>query len=273
VTSYIGGNEHAVLHLLYSRFVTMVLHDAGMIDFEEPFTKFRAHGLIIREGAKMSKSRGNVVNPDQYIDEWGADTVRTYLMFLGPFEEGGDFRDRSISGVKRLLDRVWASVHDARTDGAPDVAVMRKLHQTIAKVGDDIAKLSYNTAIAAMMEYVNVLRGHERVPHRAEVEPLIQLLAPFAPHVAEELWETLGHTASIFDSGWPAFDAALAAESRIKVAVQVNGKLRTTVETTKDATEDAVLRLALAEPGVAKFVTGTPKKVIYVAGRLLSIVV
>ena len=273
VTSYIGGNEHAVLHLLYSRFVTMVLHDAGMIDFEEPFTKFRAHGLIIREGAKMSKSRGNVVNPDQYIDEWGADTVRTYLMFLGPFEEGGDFRDRSISGVKRLLDRVWASVHDARTDGAGDEAVLRKLHQTIAKVGDDIAKLSYNTAIAAMMEYVNVLRGHERVPHRAEVEPLVQLLAPFAPHIAEELWETLGHTTSVFDSGWPAFDAALATESKVKVAVQVNGKLRSTVETTKDATQDAVLALALAEPGVAKFVAGPPKKVIYVAGRLLSIVV
>ena len=273
VTSYIGGNEHAVLHLLYSRFVTMVLHDAGMIDFEEPFTKFRAHGLIIREGAKMSKSRGNVVNPDQYIDEWGADTVRTYLMFLGPFEEGGDFRDRSISGVKRLLDRVWASVHDARTDGAGDEAVLRKLHQTIAKVGDDIAKLSYNTAIAAMMEYVNVLRGHERVPHRAEVEPLVQLLAPFAPHIAEELWETLGHTKSVFDSGWPAFDAALATESKVKVAVQVNGKLRSTVETTKDATQDAVLALALAEPGVAKFVAGPPKKVIYVAGRLLSIVV
>src|SRR6476661_440838 len=273
VTSYIGGNEHAVLHLLYSRFVTMVLHDAGMIDFEEPFTKFRAHGLIIREGAKMSKSRGNVVNPDQYIDDWGADTVRTYLMFLGPFEEGGDFRDRSISGVKRLLDRVWASVHDARTDGAGDEAVLRKLHQTIAKVGDDIAKLSYNTAIAAMMEYVNTLRGHERVPHRAEVEPLVQLLAPFAPHIAEELWETLGHTTSVFDSGWPAFDAALASESSVKVAVQVNGKLRATVETTKDATEDAVLALALAEPGVAKFVTAAPKKVIYVAGRLLSIVV
>jgi leucyl-tRNA synthetase len=273
VTSYIGGNEHAVLHLLYSRFVTMVLHDAGMADFEEPFTKFRAHGLIIREGAKMSKSRGNVVNPDQYIDEWGADTVRTYLMFLGPFEEGGDFRDRSISGVKRLLDRVWASVHDARIDGAGDEAVLRKLHQTIAKVGDDVAKLSYNTAIAAMMEYVNVLRGHERVPHRAEVEPLVQLLAPFAPHIAEELWETLGHTASIFDSGWPAFDVALATESKARVAVQVNGKLRSTVETTRDATQDAVLQLALAEPGVAKFVTAKPKKVIYVAGRLLNIVV
>ena len=273
VNSYIGGNEHAVLHLLYSRFITMVLHDAGRLDFEEPFTKFRAHGLIIREGAKMSKSKGNVVNPDEFIDRWGADAFRTYLMFLGPYEEGGDFRDAGISGVRRFLDRIWASVRDMREDGEPEVAVLRKLHQTIRKVGDDVPRLSYNTAIAAMMEYVNVLRGHERVPHRAEVEPLVQLLAPFAPHIAEELWETLGHTKSVFDSGWPAFDAALATESRVKVAVQVNGKLRSTVETTKDATQDAVLQLALAEPGVAKFVTGTPKKVIYVAGRLLSIVV
>jgi leucyl-tRNA synthetase len=207
------------------------------------------------------------------MDEWGADTVRTYLMFLGPYEEGGDFRDRSISGVRRFLDRVWASVHDSRSEGAADQGVLRKLHQTIAKVGDDIAKLSYNTAVAAMMEYVNVLRAHERVPHRAEVEPLVQLLSPFAPHVAEELWETLGHTASVFDSGWPAFDAALAAEGTVKIAVQVNGKLRATVDTAKDATQEAVHALALAEPAVAKFVTGAPKKVIYVPGRLLNIVV
>ncbi len=273
VTSYIGGNEHAVLHLLYSRFVTMVLHDAGLIDFEEPFAKFRAHGHIIREGAKMSKTKGNVVTPDALVDEWGADTLRTYLMFLGPYEEGGDFRERSISGVKRLLDRVWASVSDARTAGQGDEVVMRKLHQTIAKVTDDIGRLSYNTAIAAMMEYVNVLRGHERVPHRAEVEPLVQLLAPFAPHIAEELWETLGHTKSVFDSGWPEVDAARVVEGTVKIAVQVNGKLRATVDATRDAPQDVVLQLALAEAGVARFVTGTPKKIIYVAGRLLSIVV
>ena len=272
VTTYIGGNEHAVLHLLYSRFVTMVLHDAGMIDFEEPFTKFRAHGLIIREGAKMSKSRGNVVNPDRYIDDWGADTVRTYLMFLGPFEEGGDFRDRSISGVRRLLDRVWASVHDARSGGRGDEAVLRKLHQTIAKVGDDIGRLSYNTAIAAMMEYVNVLRAHERVPHRSEVEPLVQLLAPFAPHIAEELWETLGQTRSVFDSGWPVADAALAAENTIDLAVQVSGKFRGTITVSRDVSKEAALAAALAEPGIARFTTTEPKKVVFVPGRLLNIV-
>ncbi|HEX3866362.1 MAG TPA: leucine--tRNA ligase, partial [Gemmatimonadaceae bacterium] len=145
VASYIGGNEHAVLHLLYSRFITMVLHDAGQIAFEEPFTKFRAHGMIIRDGAKMSKSRGNVVIPDEYIEKWGADTFRTYLMFLGPYEEGGDFRDQSILGVRRFLDRLWASVIGSTTDGQPDTQVMRKLHQTIKKVGEDIPALSYNT--------------------------------------------------------------------------------------------------------------------------------
>ena len=162
VDSYIGGNEHAVLHLLYSRFVTMVLKDGGHIGFEEPFTKFRAHGLIIRDGAKMSKSKGNVINPDEYMEQWGADAFRMYLMFLGPYEEGGDFRDQGISGVRRFLDRLWGSVRDARTDGASDPNVIRKLHRTIKKVGEDCASLSYNTAIAAMREYINVVRRGER---------------------------------------------------------------------------------------------------------------
>jgi leucyl-tRNA synthetase len=273
VNSYIGGNEHAVLHLLYARFITMVLHDGGHLEFEEPFTRFRAHGMIIREGAKMSKSKGNVVNPDDYIDEWGADSFRTYLMFLGPYEEGGDFRDRGISGVKRFLDRIWASVAAARTDGAPDETVMRKLHQTIRKVGEDIPKLSYNTAIAAMMEYVNIVRAHERVPHRAEIQPLVQLVAPFAPHVAEELWERLGHRESVMDAGWPAFDPALVVEDTIEVAVQVNGKTRGKVRVPRDASEDVVFTAARTGPQTAKFITGAPKKVIFVPGRLINIVI
>jgi leucyl-tRNA synthetase len=275
VDSYIGGNEHAVLHLLYSRFITMVLKDMGHVDFEEPFTRFRAHGLIIREGAKMSKSKGNVVNPDEYMSTWGADAFRTYLMFLGPYEEGGDFRDAGISGVKRFLDRLWRSVVDAvATDaGSPDAAVLRKLHQTIRKVGDDVARLSYNTAIAAMMEYMNVLRRGERTPHRSEVEAVVQLVAPFAPHLAEELWERLGHGGSVFDAGWPAFDAALATEDSVAIAVQVNGKLRGTLRAARDVTQDEVLAMAMAEESIAKFVTGTPKKVIFVPGRLLNIVV
>jgi leucyl-tRNA synthetase len=273
VNSYIGGNEHAVLHLLYSRFVTMVLKDAGHIDFEEPFTRFRAHGMIVREGAKMSKSRGNVVNPDQYIEEWGADAFRTYLMFLGPFEEGGDFRDKGISGVKRFLDRLWRSVHDARREDAADPEVLRKLHQTIKKVGEDIAKLSYNTAIAAMMEYMNTMRTGERTPHIDEVRPLVQLASPFAPHVAEELWSVMGETESVFDSGWPAFDPALVVEDTVTMAVQVNGKTRGTISVAKTATQDEALAAAMAEAGIAKFVIGPAKKVIFVPGRMLNVLV
>jgi leucyl-tRNA synthetase len=271
VHSYIGGNEHAVLHLLYARFVTMVLCDAGFIDFEEPFTRFRAHGTIVREGAKMSKSKGNVVNPDEYINEWGADTFRTYLMFLGPYEEGGDFRDKGISGVKRFLDRLWRSVHDARTDGDADAAVQRKLHQTIKKVTEDVPRLSYNTAIAAMMEYMNVMRSGERTPSVAEVTPLVQLVSPFAPHIAEELWSVLGNRTSIFDSRWPSYDEALTIETRITMAVQVNGKTRGTISVPKDVTQDQAVAVALAEPGIAKFVTGRPKKIVFVPGRMLNI--
>jgi len=273
VSSYIGGNEHAVLHLLYSRFITMVLHDMGYLSFEEPYTRFRAHGLIIREGAKMSKTKGNVVNPDQYIERWGADTFRTYLMFLGPFEEGGDFRDAGISGVKRFLERLWKSAHDAHTKGAPDTSVMRKLHQTIRKVGEDTARLSYNTAIAAMMEYMNVLRASERTAHRAEVEPLVQLVAPFAPHIAEELWEHFGHERGVFESHWPSYDPALATVDEIELVVQVNGKVRGKIRVARDIAQDAAVSLARADAGIARFLDGEPKKIIFVPGRLLNLVV
>ncbi|HEX5437189.1 MAG TPA: leucine--tRNA ligase [Gemmatimonadaceae bacterium] len=276
VDSYIGGNEHAVLHLLYTRFITMVLHDMGLLDFEEPFKTFRAHGLIIHDGAKMSKSRGNVVNPDMYINQWGADAFRTYLMFLGPFEEGGDFRDRGISGVKRFLDRLWASVGEAELperSEEPDPAVMRKLHQTIKKVGDDIGRLSYNTAIAAMMEYMNVLRAGERTARRAEVEPLVQLVSPFAPHIAEELWEQMGHEDSIFTSRWPEYDQGLVAAETIELVVQVNGKVRARIPLPADVGQEEAVAAAASDPAVAKFVTGTPKKVIFVPGRLVNIVV
>jgi leucyl-tRNA synthetase len=273
VSTYIGGNEHAVLHLLYSRFTTMVLHDAGLLGFEEPYARFRAHGLIVREGAKMSKSKGNVVNPDEYIDTWGADSFRTYLMFLGPYEEGGDFRDKGISGVKRFLDRLWRSVQDARRDGSADAEVTRKLHQTIKKVGEDIPKLSYNTAIAAMMEYINAMRSGERTPHVDEVRPLVQMVAPFAPHIAEELWEMLGASASVFDSGWPSFDASLVVEDTMEMPVQVNGKRRGAILVAKDVSQAHALEAAMKDQAIAKFVVSEPKKVILVPGRLLNIVV
>ncbi len=273
VDSYIGGNEHAVLHLLYSRFVTMVMKDAGHIDFEEPFTRFRAHGMIIREGAKMSKSKGNVINPDVYMEEWGADAFRMYLMFLGPYEEGGDFRDQGISGVRRFLDRLWASVRDARTDVATDVHVTRQLHRTIKKVGEDSANLSYNTAIAAMMECLNHVRSGDRAVHRDEVLPLVQLVAAYAPHFAEECWELLGHTGSVFDAGWPTFDPALLVDDEVELVVQVNGKVRGKLRVAVDVTQEDAMAAAMADAGVARFVVGEIKKVIFVPKRLLNIVV
>ena len=273
VNSYIGGNEHAVLHLLYSRFITMVLHDGGHLGFEEPFTRFRAHGHIIREGAKMSKTQGNIVNPDEYIERWGADAFRTYLMFLGPYEQGGDFRDASISGTRRFLDRLFASVQSMSGDGDPDHAVMRKLQQTIRKVGEDISRLSYNTAVAAMMEYMNVLRKGERTPHRDEVLPLIPLVSPFAPHIAEELWEQTSGTGSVFDSAWPSFDPRLALDDSIELVVQVNGKVRGKITVARDISEQDALVAALADPTVSRFTAGNPRKVIFVPGRLLNIVV
>jgi len=273
VDSYIGGNEHAVLHMLYSRFITMVLKDAGHLPFEEPFTRFRAHGTIVREGAKMSKSRGNVVNPDEYMEGWGADAFRAYLMFLGPYEEGGDFQDRGISGVKRFLDRLWSSALEASREGDADPAVLRKLHKTIRKVTEDVPALNYNTAIAAMMEYMNVVRASERTPHVAEVEPLVQLVAPFAPHMAEELWERLGHTRSVFDSGWPAFDPSLAADDLVTIAVQVGGKTRGTIQVSPDTDQAGALAAAMADQAIARFVTTDPSRVIFVKGRLLNIVV
>ena len=273
VNSYIGGNEHAVLHLLYSRFITMALHDGGHLGFEEPFTRFRAHGHIIREGAKMSKTQGNIVNPDEYIEHWGADAFRTYLMFLGPYEQGGDFRDASISGTRRFLDRLFASVQSMSGSGEPDHAVMRKLHQTIRKVGEDISRLSYNTAVAAMMEYMNVLRKGERTPHRDEVLPLIPLVSPFAPHIAEELWEQTGGTGSVFDSAWPSFDPRLALDDSIELVIQVNGKVRGKITVARDISEQDALVAALADPTVSRFTAGDPRKVIFVPGRLLNIVV
>lgn len=274
VDSYIGGHEHAVLHLLYSRFVTMALHDLGHLDFEEPYDVFRAHGLIISEGAKMSKSKGNVIVPDPVIEEYGADTLRTYLMFLGPFEEGGDYRQEGIQGPYGFLHRLWDTVVSAG-EGTADAAVERKVHQTIRQVTEQIPSLQYNTAIAALMECLNVVRAGGRAYVRAEVEPLVPLLAPFAPHIAEELWERLGHRGSIFDgANWPAYDPAKAAETSVTIAVQVNGKLRGSISVAKGAAEAAVVAAARADENVARHLEGVQeKKVIYVKERLVNFVV
>jgi len=273
VSSYIGGNEHAVLHLLYSRFVCMVLADLGHLHFDTPYPRFRAHGLIVKDGAKMSKSRGNVVVPDAYIQQWGADTFRMYLMFLGPFQEGGDFRDSGIVGQRRFLEKVWALVHEAAgadVAGAPEL--QQKLHRTIRKVSADTEALQYNTAIAAMMEYVNELK-HGAVS-KALVEPLVIMLAPYAPHIAEELWSALGNATPVFAARWPAYDERLASAGDVEIAVQVNGKLRSRLTVPRGMAEKDVLDRVLADEAVKKFVDGQKvKKVIYVQDRLVNLVV
>jgi leucyl-tRNA synthetase len=274
VHSYIGGNEHAVLHLLYSRFITWALKDLGHVSFEEPFTRFRAHGHIVREGSKMSKSRGNVVVPDEYIAEWGADTFRTFLMFLGPYQEGGDFRDAALVGPFNFLNRLWDSVLTAE-DRELDPAVEQKLHATIKKVTDDLEVLSYNTAIAAMMEYLNAVRAGGRTPERAAVEPLIRLVAPFAPHIAEELWERTGHARSIFDEAeWPGYDPAKTMADTVEFVVQVNGKVRARMPMSRGIAESDAHAAAVADENVRKFMEGKEvRKVIFVPDRLVNLVV
>jgi leucyl-tRNA synthetase len=194
------------------------------------------------------------------------------LMFLGDYLQGGDFRDASISGVNRYLNRLWSSVADHKTDGEPDPAVMSALHRTIKKVGDDIPKLGYNTAIAALMEYMNTLREGERHPHRAEVEPLVQLTSPFAPHIAEELWERLGHTGSVFDAGWPKYDPALIASETVTYAVQVNGKMRGTIDLAPDMPEAQAVSAARSELAIARHITSEPKRVVFVPKKLINFV-
>ncbi len=274
VDTYIGGNEHAVLHLMYARFLTMVLHDLGHVDFDEPFTRFRAHGLITKDGAKMSKSKGNVVVPDVFIEDFGADTFRMYLMFLGPFEEGGDYNDSGIQGPYGFLHRLYNTVTES-TDAAPDPDVERKVHQTIKQLTEQIPALGYNTSIAALMECLNVIRAGGRTAARAEVAPLVPLVAPFAPHLAEELWEWMGNEASIFDgANWPTYDEDKLVETRVNVAVQVNGKLRGTIEVSIGAEDDTVVAAARAEENVARFLSeGTERKVIVVKDRLVNFVV
>jgi leucyl-tRNA synthetase len=275
VTTYIGGNEHAVLHLLYSRFLAMVLHDLGHVHFEEPFARFRAHGLIVKDGAKMSKSRGNVVVPDEYIVKWGADSFRMYLMFLGPFEEGGDFRDAGISGVRRFLDKVWQLVEHARAGergGELQRSFLAKWNRTKKKVGEDIEALGYNTAIAALMEMLNAIRECN-CSEPGVAEEFVVMLAPFAPHFAEECWERLGHDTSVFDTRWPSYDPGLLHDETMELPVQVGGKTRGKVQVARGADEAAVTAAAQRDDGLRRFLEGrSVRKVIYVPNRLINFV-
>jgi len=278
VDMYIGGEEHAVLHLLYSRFTTMVLNELGHLEFEEPYERFRKHGLLIRDGAKMSKSKGNVVIPDEYIEQYGADTFRAYLMFLGPYQEGGDFRDRGIVGIERFLNRVWEAVLQAVAEGRSGVEagdIERRLNATIKQVTEDIEALSYNTALAALMEYLNAVRYGGRVPSLEEVTPLVLMLAPFTPHLSEELWERLGSDQSVFEGVlWPEYDPQKLRAEVVEMPVQVNGRLRATIVVDRGASTETVQEQALADESVQRHVgDATIRKVVHVPDRLLNLVV
>jgi leucyl-tRNA synthetase len=275
VNMYIGGNEHAVLHLMYTRFLTMALKDIGLIGFEEPFKCFRAHGMIIKDGAKMSKSKGNVINPDAFIERYGADTLRSYLMFLGPYREGGDFSDTGIIGIRRFIERLWRYVVETEflDDPITDPALLSLLHKKTKKVSDDIAELRYNTAIAALMELLNGLlsQNHHR---RQSAMTLLQLTAPFAPFVTHELWERLGNEGLISDAPWPSYDEELIREESGEFVIQINGKIRDRLQLPADASQPEVERVSFESARIQQLTEGkTILKTIFVPGKLLNIVV
>jgi leucyl-tRNA synthetase len=275
VDMYIGGAEHSVLHLMYARFITMALHDLDHLEFAEPFKRFRANGTITKNGAKISKSKGNVVNPDDYIAHFGADVLRLYLMFMGPYEAGGDFSDRGIGGIVRFLDRAWQIIVQRGSNAepaAPQGEAKRVLHVTIKRVTEDIAALKYNTAIAALMEYLNALEARRDVTHE-ELQTLLVLLAPFAPYLTEELWERMGNQGSIHTSPWPTYDPEALRSDIITLPVQVNGRLRDRIEIERDTPEEEIKRLALASEKVQRFVAGhAVSRIIYVPERLVNVV-
>lgn len=311
VDMYIGGAEHSVLHLMYVRFVTMALYDWEYLDFEEPFPRFYAHGLIIKDGAKMSKSKGNVVVPDEYIKKYGADSLRTYLMFLGPFDQGGDFKDTGIEGMNRFIRRVWDLVTNSRdyivSSKEEAKEVLRTMHKTVKRVTEDMEGLRYNRAVAGIMEYVNFLRetakgeggrgkGEVKCAEWEEaLQTLLKLLAPFAPHMTEELWQSvntktkelknkrtvprsLGSSVSwsVHFQAWPVFDPELVKEEILKIPVQVNGRLRgiVIVNESEAGSQEVVEAKAREIEAVNKHLDGkSAKKVIFVPARLINFVV
>ncbi len=273
VDLYVGGAEHAVLHLLYARFWHKVLFDAGVVPTNEPFKKLVHQGMILGEGGqKMSKSRGNVVNPDDIVDAFGADSMRVYEMFMGPLEATKPWSTSSIAGVRRFLDRVHTVTARAEASAKSDAALTRLLHQTIRKVTDDIEGMRFNTAISAMMVLSNELMKLEQVPTEP-LEVLAKLLHPFAPHLGEELWEMLGHSPSVQHQAWPEYDPALCEEDEVEVPVQINGKVRARITLPKDATQDQALDAAKSADVVAAQLADKPlRKVIWVPNKILNLI-
>ena len=287
VDQYTGGAEHATMHLLYSRFFNKAIRDLGLVNFDEPFTRFFNQGTIVMERQKMSKSRGNVVNPDEYVAKLGADTVRGYLMFLGPWDQGGGWDDSGISGIWRWLNRVWNLVLDEQGGGGlpqmdqtAESELRHQTHKTVKRVTQDLEKFRFNTMLAALMEFTNYLtkvkEGHSvgRDTWREALDTLLLLIAPTAPHMAEELWERAGHTYSVHNQSFPSWDEALVAEEQVTLVIQVNGKLRDRLAVSVSITESEARELALGSERVRAHIDGKEiKDIIYVPGRLVNVVV
>ena len=269
---YNGGMEHTTLHLLYSRFWHKFLYDLGVVPFAEPYHKRTSHGMILGEGGeKMSKSRGNVVNPNDVVDQYGADTMRTYIMFIGDFEKAAAWSDNAVKGCKRFLDRIWNladQVKDADAYGKDNEAA---IHKTIKKVSDDIENMKFNTAIAALMSLTN--QFYDKGVNKAEFKTMLQLLSPFAPHMADELWERFGFEGMACTSSWPVYDESKTVASEVTIAVQVGGKLKTTVTVPTDSEQDAVLAVVTADSKIRKLMEGKDLvKVIHVPNKLMNLI-
>ncbi len=270
---YNGGMEHTTLHLLYSRFWHKFLYDIGVVPTKEPYAKRSSHGMILGEnGEKMSKSRGNVVNPDEMVETYGADAFRTYELFIGAFDQATPWSTQGLSGCHKFLDRVW-NLKDMVADGDEYSSDMEtSMHKTIKKVTEDIEKIKFNTAIAALMALVNEFYKKGSV-NRAEYKSLITLLNPFAPHITEELWETLSFGGALSDSVWPSFDEEKTIDDEVELAVQIQGKIKAKIMAASDATEDAIKEIALADEKVKEALSGkTIIKIIVVPGKLVNIV-
>lgn len=273
VDLYVGGAEHATRHLIYARFWHKFLYDIGVVSTVEPFTKLQSVGLIMAsDGRKMSKRWGNVINPDEMVDTFGADSMRLYEMFMGPFDQAIAWNTNGVVGTRRFIEKVWRlskKIHEHSRRTAYETIV----HKTIKKVSEDIESLKFNTAVSTLMILVNDLEKEEEVV-REDFEILLKLLAPFAPHVTEELWEVIGHDTSIHLEPWPVHDSSKVIDDVVNIAVQVNGKTREVLTTVKDLTDDAVVKVALELPGVQKWVQEKPiKRVIWVKNRILNLII